>query len=87
MGSGDGDHADMPGMMAADEMQALADAPAGSFDALWIRMMVEHHQGAIAMAQEVQDDGSAAEVAELAADIESAQRAEVKDLQRWLDAV
>ncbi len=50
-------------------------------------MMVEHHQGAIAMAQEVQDDGSAAEVADLAADIESAQSAEVKDLQRWLDAV
>lgn len=87
MEAGGGDHADMPGMMAADEMQALADAPAGEFDALWIRMMVEHHEGAIAMAQEVQDDGSAAEVAELAADIESAQSAEVKDLQRWLDAV
>ena len=87
MESGGDDHADMPGMMAADEMQALADAPAGKFDALWIQMMVEHHLGAIAMAQEAQDDGSAAEVADLAADIESAQSAEVKDLKRWLDAV
>lgn len=80
-----GEHADLPGMMSADEMRALADAPAAQFDALWIQMMVEHHQGAIRMAQEVQDAGRADDVAELAADIESVQRVEVKDLQRWLD--
>ena len=86
MGSPDGGHADMPGMMAAEEMQALADAPKEKFDAMWLEMMVEHHQGAISMAQEVQDDGKAEDVADLAADIESVQRVEVKDLRRWLAA-
>jgi uncharacterized protein (DUF305 family) len=74
-------------MMGADEMQALADAPDEKFDAMWLEMMVEHHQGAISMAQEIQDDGKAEDVADLAADIESVQRVEVKDLRRWLAAV
>lgn len=87
MGSPDGGHADMPGMMGPEEMQALADAPDEKFDAMWLEMMVEHHQGAISMAQEIQDDGKAEDVADLAADIESVQRVEVKDLRRWLAAV
>ena len=87
MGSMSEGHTDMPGMMSADEMRALADAPAAKFDALWIQMMVEHHQGAISMAQEVQDEGSSDDVADLAGDIEAVQRVEVKDLQRWLDGV
>lgn len=86
-GSTSEDHSDMPGMMSGEEMSALADAPAGKFDALWIHLMVEHHQGAITMAQQVQDEGKAEDVADLAADIESVQRVEVKDMQRWLDAV
>jgi uncharacterized protein (DUF305 family) len=86
MGSPDDAHADMPGMMAAEEMQALADAPAGKFDAMWLQMMVEHHRGAIRMAQTVQDDGKAEDVADLAAHIETVQRGEVKDLRRWLGA-
>jgi uncharacterized protein (DUF305 family) len=78
-------HAAMPGMMSGEEMRALAEAPAAKFDALWIQMMVEHHQGAITMAQQVQDEGSADEVAALAAEIEDEQGGEVKDLERWLD--
>jgi uncharacterized protein (DUF305 family) len=86
MGSPDGAHADMPGMMAAEDMQALADAPAEKFDAMWLQMMVEHHRGAIRMAQMVQDDGKAEDVAHLAAHIETVQRGEVKNLRRWLGA-
>jgi uncharacterized protein (DUF305 family) len=85
-GSMDGDHGDMPGMMSAGELRTLAEAPADEFDTLWIQMMVAHHAGAIRMAQEVQDEGRSEDVADLAADIESAQRAEVKDLEAWLDA-
>ena len=82
-----GDHPGMPGMMSADELRTLAEAPADEFDALWIQMMVAHHEGAIQMAQEVQDEGRSEDVADLAGEIESAQRAEVKDLKGWLDAV
>lgn len=86
-GSMGGDHPDMPGMMSAGELRTLAEAPADEFDALWIQMMVAHHEGAIQMAQEVQDEGRSEDVADLAGEIESAQRAEVKDLKGWLDAV
>ena len=41
---------DMPGMMSADEMQALADAPDAEFQDMWLQMMKEHHEGAIEMA-------------------------------------
>jgi uncharacterized protein (DUF305 family) len=86
MGSSGGDHTDLPGMMSAAELRALAKAPDREFDALWIQMMVEHHQGAIAMAEKVQHEGKDEDVADLAADIESVQRREVKDLRDWLDA-
>ena len=81
-----GGHPDMPGMMSADELRTLAEARADEFDALWIQMMVAHHEGAIQMAQEVQDEGRSEDVADLAGEVESAQRAEVKDLKGWLDA-
>lgn len=85
MGSMAEGHSDVPGMMSADSMRSLAEAPAAKFDALWIEMMVEHHLGAIRMAQDVQEAGNAEEVTDLAADIESAQRGEVADLRSWLD--
>lgn len=85
-GSMGGDHGDMPGMMSADEPRTLAEAPVDEFDALWIQMMVAHHEGAIRMSQEVQEEGRSADVADLAGEIEAAQRAEVKDLTGWLDA-
>jgi uncharacterized protein (DUF305 family) len=87
MGSMRDDHADMPGMMSAASMQALAEAPDARFDAMWIKMMIAHHKGAITMAQQVQDEGKSEDVADLAAGVESVQRVEVKDLGRWLDAV
>jgi uncharacterized protein (DUF305 family) len=49
--------------------------------------MIAHRQGAITMAGEVRDDGKHHGLAELAADIEAVQRVEVKDLERWRDAV
>jgi uncharacterized protein (DUF305 family) len=87
MGSMRDGHADMPGMMSAAAMQALAEAPDARFDAMWIEMMIAHHKGAITMAQQVQDEGKSEDVADLAAGVESVQRVEVKDLGRWLDAV
>ena len=81
------DHGDMPGMMSGAELEKLAEAPDAEFVPMWIEMMVAHHEGAIARAEQIQDDGKHDGVAELAADIEEVQKVEVKDLERWLDAV
>ena len=43
----------MAGMMTADDMRALAAASGTEFDRLWLEMMIAHHEGAIAMAGQV----------------------------------
>jgi uncharacterized protein (DUF305 family) len=81
-----GDHADMPGMMTAAEMEELSGAPDGAFAPMWMRMMIEHHEGALTMIDEVQDDGEHEGLRGLAEEMESAQRTEIGDLERWLAA-
>ena len=81
----DGDHADMPGMMSAAEMEELAGAPDAAFAEQWMQMMIEHHEGALAMVDDVQADGEHEELRDLAGEMESAQRTEIDDLERWLD--
>jgi uncharacterized protein (DUF305 family) len=81
----DGDHADMPGMMSAAEMEELAGAPDAAFAEQWMQMMIEHHEGALTMVDEVQADGEHEELRDLAGEMESAQRTEIDDLERWLD--
>jgi uncharacterized protein (DUF305 family) len=80
-----GEHGDMPGMMSGEEMERLAAAPDSDFARMWLEMMVEHHRGAVTMVDTVQDDGKHERLRDLADEIETVQRTEVKDMQRWLD--
>lgn len=75
---------DMPGMMTAEEMQALMDAPDAEFQDLWLEMMVEHHQGAIEMARTEQEEGHFEPAVQLAEDIEAAQESEIDAMEVWL---
>lgn len=43
----------MPGMLSADQMKALDAARGTAFDTLFLRGMIQHHQGAITMVQEL----------------------------------
>ncbi len=79
-----GDHADMPGMMTAAEMEELAAAQGDAFAEMWMRMMIEHHEGALAMVDDVQEDGAHEPLRDLAGEMEKAQRTEIGDLERWL---
>lgn len=79
-----GDHGDMPGMMSAAEMQELATAKGDVFARMWMQMMIEHHQGALEMIDELQADGEHEGLGSLAAEMESAQSTEIRDLRRWL---
>lgn len=75
----------MPGMMSDADMQSLADASGTAFDRLWLTMMVEHHEGAISMAESELSDGANADAKSLAEDIIEGQRAEITTMQQLLD--
>jgi len=74
---------EMPGMMdqaAVDELAQLRDQ---EFDLAFIDMMVEHHSGAIEMAEQVIAEGQNPQVADLARDVIKAQRAEIDQMEQW----
>ena len=75
---------DMPGMMSAEEMEALETAPDAEFEDLWLEMMIEHHEGAIEMAQTEQADGEYPAAVELAESIETSQQGEIGLMERLL---
>ena len=75
---------DMPGMMTAEEMQALMDAPDAEFEDMWLEMMIRHHEGAIEMAQTEQEDGHYEPAVTLASQIETAQEAEIETMNGLL---
>lgn len=79
--SGGHDMASMEGMMSAADMDALAAKNGKDFDASWVTMMIDHHRGAITMAETVKADGSDPAVLALADAIIAAQRAEIAEMQ------
>ena len=74
----------MTGMMSEEDMTALEAASGADFDQMWLTMMIEHHQGAIEMAQTEQTEGEFDAAVELAEEIESAQTAEIAMMQDLL---
>jgi uncharacterized protein (DUF305 family) len=60
--------------------------PTGDADVDFIRSMIVHHEGAVAMAQIVLDHGSDPQVRKLAQDILEAQQKEIGWMQDWLAA-
>ena len=79
---GMGDTSDMPGMMSEEEMSELQAADDAEFQAMWLDMMIEHHQGAIEMAQTEQADGQYQPALDLAEEIENAQAKEVSVMEQ-----
>ena len=80
----EGMDAAMPGMMSGEQMDALQDAPDEAFQAMWLEMMIEHHEGAIEMARTEQEDGRYQAAVELAAEIEESQAGEIETMQELL---
>ncbi len=74
----------MPGMMSEEQMQALEGASGAAFDEMFLEMMIEHHTGAIQMAQTEQSDGQYPEAIDLAEQIEEGQTAELETMQALL---
>ena len=77
----------MPGMLTAKQMDALKNAKGQEFDRLFLRGMIQHHNGALTMVKDLFDTAGAGQDAELfnfATDVDSGQRAEIKIMQTML---
>ena len=83
MPGGHAGHGGLDGMLSEEELQRLADAEGEEATRLFLEGMIEHHEGAIDMAEDVIDDGENAAVRELADTIIVTQQAEI-DLMRDL---
>jgi uncharacterized protein (DUF305 family) len=85
-GDGHGmDHGEM-GMADDEAMAALEAADGEEFDRLFLELMIEHHQGAIDMANDVVERGSDPEVAGLAEAVIAAQQVEIEQMHDWQQA-
>ena len=77
----------MPGMMSAEQMGQMGQASGAQFDRMFLQMMIEHHEGAIQMAQTEVNDGENAEAKQLAQKIITDQQAEITEMQALLQEV
>ncbi|MER5536746.1 DUF305 domain-containing protein [Streptomyces mirabilis] len=73
------------GMMSDKDMKELKAMQGKEFDKMFAQMMIDHHDGAIAMAKTEQKSGQNADAKEMADAIVTGQSAEVKQLQSILD--
>lgn len=81
----DGHEHEMPGMATGEQMLALAEANGAQFEALWLELMVAHHEGAIEMAEQVVETTDDLEVQALAEAIITAQAKEINRMQELLE--
>lgn len=78
------EHEHMDGMMTEEQMTELKDAPDADFERLWLEMMIEHHQGAVTMAEAELKDGEYADTQHLAQHIIDSQQAEIEQMEQML---
>ncbi|MFJ4922983.1 DUF305 domain-containing protein [Streptomyces sp. NPDC088725] len=75
------DHGMMPGMATAGELAHLRAAKGADFDALFLELMIAHHQGAITMATDVLSEGNNVQIEEMATDVIAQQTAEMSRMR------
>lgn len=81
---GMGDGQAMPGMMSDADMAKLQGLKGAGFDTMWLRMMVQHHQGAVDMAKTELTQGASADAKTLAQKIIDGQQAEITEMKGLL---
>jgi uncharacterized protein (DUF305 family) len=77
----------MPGMLTDKQMTALRNSKGKEFDELFLKGMIQHHNGALIMVKELFDTAGAGQDAELfnfTTEVDSGQRAEIKIMQTML---
>jgi uncharacterized protein (DUF305 family) len=77
----------MPGMLTADQMARLAAAKGAEFDRLFLQLMIQHHQGALAMVKTLFGTQGAAQETptfRYASGVDADQRFEIERMQKLL---
>ncbi len=80
----------MPGMLTLEQLQELDQAEGPEFDRLFLTYMIQHHQGAVTMVDDLfGTDGAAQDEAvfKIASDIQVDQRTEIARMERMLAAL
>ena len=79
----------MPGMLTAHQLAQLSAAQGPAFDELFLRFMIQHHEGALTMVSRLfgtTGAGQDAEMFRFASEIESDQQAEIMRMRAMLAA-
>lgn len=76
------DHGD--GMMSEDDMEELDAATGADASRLWLQQMIEHHEGAVEMAEDEVEDGQHPDVVALAQQMADAQATEIAEMEQLL---
>ena len=79
------DGSDMEGMMTEDQLSELEAANGDEASRMFLESMIEHHEGAVGMAEEELEDGRYPDAVELAQTIVDTQRAEITEMRSLLD--
>ena len=88
--SGMGPDTLMPGMLTSAQLAELDGATAHAFDRLFLRFMIQHHEGALVMVQRLVNTPGAAQdgfVFQFASDVNADQSAEIDRMRRMLAAL
>jgi uncharacterized protein (DUF305 family) len=77
-------HDPMMGMLTKQQMTTLAKARGQRFDRLFLEGMIQHHRGAVEMAENLASEGIDVLVTELAADVHVTQTSEIARMREIL---
>ncbi len=83
MGYSPGNHHPMAGMASREEMQQLENSSGSEYNRLFAELMIEHHEGGIAMAQNFYSSGENSELREMQGEMIDAQQKEIKKMREW----
>ena len=83
MGASGGMMMEHEGLGMQDMVEALKGKTGAEFDKTFIDLMIEHHRGAIDMANPAKTNAERQEVKDLAGDIISAQTQEIEMMRKW----
>ena len=80
----------MPGMLTADQMKELDASRGAEFDRLFLKYMIQHHEGAITMVNSLFGSNGAAQdelVFKFASDVQVDQATEIARMKLMLEAI
>lgn len=84
------DRPHMPGMLTPEQIDDLARASGRTFDRLFLKYMIHHHEGALTMVRDLLATEGAAQETEVftfVAEIDADQASEIRRMQTVLDAL